>query len=392
MQQIPLFQTISIALISGTLVYTIWSIINYIFSTNTKTREISQNSLYASLVYFVSIMVLYFLRTDLILSIILISITCALKFFIEERMLAYLEYGEIKCQVLCYVMIVVILVEIALKVLNIIQVNLYLFLLITINLLMVIGWLKEKNVRILGIMNIISIVFLISISDKNLALILSLIPYGFNSIFINSKDYTNTVSSLFIIKQYGETILEEQIEEYNDFVYLLISKVESRYSIRNMHSINVRAISEGIALEMKLDPKIISYISDASMIHDIGYLGIDHRKITQEPSEENPENLRHIWIGKYILENSNIFIKYLPVVLYHHENLNGSGPEKLKSEYIPLAARIVRVADVFERLINGRDGKRYTIKETLSYIRKNKGTLFDPNVVDALERYVYKRY
>jgi HD-GYP domain-containing protein (c-di-GMP phosphodiesterase class II) len=72
--------------------------------------------------------------------------------------------------------------------------------------------------------------------------------------------------------------------------------------------------------------------------------------------------------------------------------LDGSGPEKLKGENIPLSAKIVRVADVFERMINGRNGKKYTIKEALEYIKKNKDKLFDSEVVNALERYIYKNY
>lgn len=389
---ISIHEVITIALLSGTLIYNIWNLITYFFSNNAKIKKISSVSLLAGTVYLVVIPILYLTRSNLILSFVIVTISYAVKFLLERRMLSYSKYERIIPQLPHYILGLISILTIVLMAIGIKNTTLFFSLLILTNLVVSVGWFIEKGARIIGFTSIISSAFLLLVNDKSLALLLSLIPYGFNSIFMNSKDYTNTVSSLFVISQYGEAILEEQIEEYKDFIYLLINKVESRYSQREMHSINVKAISEGIALEMGLDHKSIDYISSASMIHDIGYLGVDHRGIGESIQEEDPKTIKHIWIGKFILENSDIFIKYLPVVLYHHENLDGSGPEKLKGENIPLSAKIVRVADVFERMINGRNGKKYTIKEALEYIKKNKDKLFDSEVVNALERYIYKNY
>jgi len=386
-------EAITIALLSGSFVYTIWSIITYFLSTNAKIKKISLISFLAGTVYLAFIPILYLTKSNITLSFVIATIAYTLKFLIERRILSYSKYKKMTPKWSCYILGAISILAIALIAIGVKDTNLFLYLLILTTLIVSLSWFLEKGIRIIGFTSTVSLVLLVLVNDKSLAILLSLIPYGFNSIFFNSKDYNNTISSLFIISQYGEAILEEQIEEYKDFIYLLINKVESRYSQRNMHSINVKAISEGIALEMGLDQKSIDYISSASMIHDIGYLGVDHREIeVSAPEEETPKTIKHIWIGKLILENSDIFIKYLPVVLYHHENLDGSGPERLKGENIPLPARIVRVADIFERMINSRDGKKYTIKEALEYIKRNKGTLFDSDVVDALERYIYKHY
>ncbi|MEO2083054.1 MAG: HD domain-containing phosphohydrolase, partial [Desulfurobacteriaceae bacterium] len=75
-------------------------------------------------------------------------------------------------------------------------------------------------------------------------------------------------------------------------------------------------------------------------------------------------------------------------VLYHHERCNGSGyPKGLKCDEIPLMAKIIAVADVIEAMTAERPYKRaFSLKEVFDYLRKEKGTLFDPEVVEAAER------
>jgi two-component system response regulator RpfG len=74
------------------------------------------------------------------------------------------------------------------------------------------------------------------------------------------------------------------------------------------------------------------------------------------------------------------------IALRHHERWDGSGyPDGLRGEEIPLPARIVAVADVFDALTSERPYKRaWTADESFDYIEANSGTLFDPSVVSAL--------
>ena len=99
---------------------------------------------------------------------------------------------------------------------------------------------------------------------------------------------------------------------------------------------------------------------------------------------------RHPLIGHELLSDSqNRFIRTSAVIaLRHHERYDGSGyPDGLAGEAIPLPARIVTVADVFDALISPRPYKpAWSIDEALAYLREERGRLFDPACVDALLR------
>jgi len=99
---------------------------------------------------------------------------------------------------------------------------------------------------------------------------------------------------------------------------------------------------------------------------------------------------RHPRIGYELLSGSqNRFIQVGALVaLRHHERYDGSGyPDGLVGEAIPLEARIVAVADVFDALLSPRPYKEaWTIDATLAYLYAQRGRLFDPRCVDALMR------
>lgn len=97
---------------------------------------------------------------------------------------------------------------------------------------------------------------------------------------------------------------------------------------------------------------------------------------------------RHPRIGHELLSGSqNRFIQTGALIaLRHHERYDGSGyPDGLTGEEIPLVARIVTVADVFDALISPRPYKRaWTVDEALDYLVEQRDKLFDPRCVDAL--------
>lgn len=99
---------------------------------------------------------------------------------------------------------------------------------------------------------------------------------------------------------------------------------------------------------------------------------------------------RHPRIGHELLSGSqNRFIQVGALIaLRHHERYDGSGyPDGLVGEAIPLEARIVAVADVFDALISPRPYKEaWTMEATLAYLYAQRGRLFDPRCVDALMR------
>ncbi len=128
----------------------------------------------------------------------------------------------------------------------------------------------------------------------------------------------------------------------------------------------------------------------AAPMHDIGKIGIPDR-VLLKPGKLDPDEWeimqRHSTIGHSILSNSSS--KYMQIgaiiALNHHERFDGKGyPNGLKNTEIPLIARIVTVADVFDALVTTRPYKAaWSTEEALDYIKQQSGSHMDPQCVDA---------
>jgi two-component system response regulator RpfG len=148
-------------------------------------------------------------------------------------------------------------------------------------------------------------------------------------------------------------------------------------------------IAEGLGLP----EDEVRTIELAAPLHDIGKIAIpDAILLKPGPLEahELEHMRRHPRIGYRLLADSpNRFIQTsATIALCHHEHYDGSGyPDGLAGEEIPLAARIVTVADVFDALISPRPYKNaWTIEAALQYLDEQRGQLFDPACVDVLLR------
>jgi response regulator RpfG family c-di-GMP phosphodiesterase len=169
------------------------------------------------------------------------------------------------------------------------------------------------------------------------------------------------------------------------------------------HGRRVRDLSTRIAQRMQqraagdaeLTDELIALIGMASMLHDVGMLSaFDPVDLPGAlTAQQRGAMQRHAEIGKSMLERaagSVGGISYLSlgalVAGGHHERFDGSGyPNGLKGRAIPLGARIVAVADVFDALVSPRAYKHaWTQAEALAFMREQGGQQFDPDVVAAL--------
>ena len=107
-----------------------------------------------------------------------------------------------------------------------------------------------------------------------------------------------------------------------------------------------------------------------------------HGKLSDE---EYDDIKNHPSIGAKILGPAKIFEPFIPVILHHHERYDGKGyPGGLSGDNIPLFARIVCVADSFDAMTSDRAYRpRFTAVKAVEELENNKGTQFDPDLVDA---------
>jgi two-component system response regulator RpfG len=159
-----------------------------------------------------------------------------------------------------------------------------------------------------------------------------------------------------------------------------------------------RLIALRLAADRALDDEYISFLTLFAPLHDIGKIGVPDR-ILLKPSALEPEELKvmqkHVEYGKRIIDTlaEEFGLTALPhvtmlrnLVLYHHEADDGSGyPLGLAGRRIPLEARIVRVADVFDALTSERPYKRaWTVDNAFTFLAGLGRARFDAECVSAL--------
>jgi two-component system, response regulator RpfG len=197
-------------------------------------------------------------------------------------------------------------------------------------------------------------------------------------------------------QQVGDAVRDIRLREV-ETLFRLGKAGEYRDEETGNHVIRMAKISRLIAEELKLSDEDCDVIELASPMHDIGKVGIpDH--ILLKPgiltADEREIMKRHPRIGFDILKDSPS--KYLRmgsiIALGHHEKFDGGGyPSALSGEDIPLAARIVAVADVFDALSSVRPYKQaWRIPDAVAYLKQQRGQQFDPRCVDALTRQLDK--
>ena len=175
-----------------------------------------------------------------------------------------------------------------------------------------------------------------------------------------------------------------------DTVYRLSRAAEYKDEDTGAHVQRMSHYSSAIARGMGLDDDFVEQILWASPMHDIGKIGIPDR-VLQKPGKLDPDEWtimkQHTTIGAEILKDASAdFIKLAEAIaLSHHEKWDGSGyPQGLRGSDIPLAGRIVAVADVFDALTSERPYRSpMPLEEALAIIEDGRGSHFDPELVNA---------
>lgn len=199
--------------------------------------------------------------------------------------------------------------------------------------------------------------------------------------------------------------VKEVINTRNVTIFSLAKLAESRDPDTGEHLKRIMNYCKFIATELSKNPKyeniddeFIDNLYISSVLHDIGKVGIPDN-ILLKPGKLTPEEFeimkQHTIIGGRTLEeaeNQLQFSDFLSmgkvIAYYHHERWNGTGyPKGLKGEEIPLPARIVTLADVFDALMSKRIYKpAFSFEETYNIMKEENGKLFDPDIFEIFEK------
>ncbi len=164
--------------------------------------------------------------------------------------------------------------------------------------------------------------------------------------------------------------------------------IDAKDQYTHQHILRVQRYAVAIAKQMGLTGNELEGVNTGALLHDIGKLGVPEYVLLKPgrlTEDEFDKIKKHPEIGAAILDPVEFPWPVLPAVKYHHEKWDGTGyPEGLKGEDIPLTARILAVADVYDALTSSRSYRSaWTHEKATGVIKKDAGTHFDPVIVEA---------
>jgi len=216
-------------------------------------------------------------------------------------------------------------------------------------------------------------------------------PFSAEDIFAIEK-----VAAQMAVALENARLYEELRELFISTVSSLTNAIDAKSPWTMGHSERVMHLSVGIAGEMGLDEAMTERVRLGGLLHDIGKIGILDKLLDinapLSASEITPIRL-HPEMGVAILAPIEKLQDVLPGILHHHEWYDGTGyPEGLKGEAIPLEARIIAVADCYDAINSNRPYRAVPLEtDALPELLRNAGSQFDPEVVQALARFLAKQ-
>jgi putative nucleotidyltransferase with HDIG domain len=235
-------------------------------------------------------------------------------------------------------------------------------------------------------------------------LLVSLGTY-YNPAFLNSAvkiksfgeqwyDVTAWASILVITAYAMGTLYEHKTEQVKELrrtyqgIVLLLRQFISKDEYTSNHCYRVSFYAARIAANLGFSPERIEDIRSASLLHDLGKIKVSREilyKAAQLTKDEYEKMKGHVDEAvDLLMPLGNPLGRIIPIILSHHEKYDGKGYHNLNGENIPLEARILTVADVYDSLVSDRPyRKAMSPFDAKNIISKGSGTEFDPKVVKA---------
>jgi HD-GYP domain-containing protein (c-di-GMP phosphodiesterase class II) len=195
-------------------------------------------------------------------------------------------------------------------------------------------------------------------------------------------------------------LFEIKEKQFSSLLQVLGASIDARDTLTAGHSERVTEYALGICRELSSSSDCIELVKVSAQLHDYGKLGVPDNILQKRgrlTSGEREQIKSHAEKTKNILQKVNftgVYRSVPEVVWAHHEKWDGSGyPRGLKGQEIPLGARIIAVADVYEALTSQRHYRDpMAISEALKLMQEESNKSFDPLVVQAFFKYYLKAY
>lgn len=189
----------------------------------------------------------------------------------------------------------------------------------------------------------------------------------------------------------GRINLERELSRsFESTIAALATALEQRDPYTAGHQRTVAKLSEAIAHELALSPSVVRGVRLGALIHDIGKIHVP-AEILNRPGKLSPLELElvrtHAEAGFEIVRSVRFPWPVADIVRFHHERMDGSGyPLGLRAEQIPIEARIVAVADVFDAITSHRPYRAgFGAEVAMDELQRGRASLYDSDTVDALE-------
>ena len=187
----------------------------------------------------------------------------------------------------------------------------------------------------------------------------------------------------------------QELRETYDGVLMLLRHFISKDKYTENHSYRVSVYACRIASRLGLSARRIDDVRAAALLHDIGKLEVSREllyKAARLTKDEFEEVQQHVDKGVDFLESvGGSLRRVLPIILAHHDKFDGTGYHPLRGQEIPIEARVIAVADVYDALTSDRPyRKAMSPFEAKEILLKGAGADFDPTVVEAFVQALQK--
>lgn len=204
-------------------------------------------------------------------------------------------------------------------------------------------------------------------------------------------DLLETLGSQASIAIENARLYHNLLNVYLETIRSLAAAIDAKDSYTHGHSRRVTDLSVGIALEMGLARSEVDTIRHASLLHDVGKIGISEQILLKPGrlTDDEFETIKsHPHIGAGILNSIEFLKKVCEIIKHHHERFDGKGyPDGLAGMDIPLGSRIICVADSFDAITSCRPYRKpLTFSEATAEVERCSGSQFDPTVVETFLR------